>query len=204
MVKFLSTFDGVNNSSSDKDIILDAALRATLGSCENPLLFAQRDSLLASKAVSSLKNDAKFKPAYELLNIVAGDNLDSFFNFEKANPEFIGRSGLHRTELEESMRLLTLCSLAVLHEEVSYSKVATALHVPETDVEYWVVLAITRNLIEARMDQLAKSILMTRSRSRVFDDTQWKILSKRLHEWKASVAKMIDSIQASKDGMRHE
>ena len=142
-------------------MILEVARNAVLGACSNPLFFAHRDTLLASPTILKLKEDATFKPAFELLTIVSGDNLDAFLNFEKTHADFIKSSGLSHEGLVESMRLLSLCSLAVKNEEVSYSNVATALHVEVKDVEYWVVLAITRNLIEARMDQLAQVVLMT-------------------------------------------
>jgi hypothetical protein len=37
--------------------------------------------------------------------------------------------------------------------KIPYSVVASALGVPEDDVESWVVLAISEGLLEARMDQ---------------------------------------------------
>lgn len=51
------------------------------------------------------------------------------------------QAGLDRTELERKIRLLTLASLtsAQVGKAVSYAQIASALQVPEQDVEKWVI-----------------------------------------------------------------
>lgn len=58
----------------------------------------------------------------------------------------------------ENIRLLTLCSLGAEVEELSYELAARELQVGEDEVEYWVVLAIKRKMMDARMDQLHRVI----------------------------------------------
>ena len=90
--------------------------------------------------IKLLKDEPSFQPAFELLNIVASDNLDSFLAFEKKYPSFIISSGLQRDHLAESMRLLSLCSLAVVDEEVPYAKVASTLQIEESEVKHKYIL----------------------------------------------------------------
>jgi translation initiation factor 3 subunit M len=64
------------------------------------------------------------------------------------------------------------------------------------EVETWVVHAITVGLIDARMDQLSKTVTVTRSVKREFTTTQWKELKDRLDGWANNISSMLKSIEA--------
>lgn len=58
------------------------------------------------------------------------------------------------------MRLLTLCSLAANSKEIGYAEIAQNLQVQESEVESWAIKAITAELMDAKMDQLNKVLVI--------------------------------------------
>ena len=59
----------------------------------------------------------------------------------------------------------------------------TALGVSEGEVESWVVQAIGKKLLEARIDQLQRRITVTRAAHRAFGAGQWQELHTQLSAW---------------------
>lgn len=65
--------------------------------------------------------------------------------------------------MEESTRklqLLTLCSLAVTNNTLSYSAIAKALQINESEVETWVINGIGENVLDAKLDQQKQIVLV--------------------------------------------
>ena len=67
--------------------------------------------------------------------------------------------------------------------------------VPVDEVEAWVVSTISEGLIDARMDQLTSSIVVTRAMQREFGQVQWTQLQAKLAAWTASVSQLLTSIE---------
>lgn len=57
------------------------------------------------------------------------------------------------------------------------------------EVEQWVVRAIGAKLLEAKLDQVRRIVVVTRSTHRVFGKQQWHELRQKLSVW-------VDNIQA--------
>ena len=54
----------------------------------------------------------------------------------------------------------------------------------EGDVEVWVVRAIGKKLLEARIDQMRRTVAVTKCMQRTFSATQWRALLTQLGAWK--------------------
>lgn len=54
------------------------------------------------------------------------------------------------------IRLLSLATLAAQHKEIPYSLISTTLAVEEGEVETWIILAISANILDAKLDQLRR------------------------------------------------
>merc|ERR1719416_351774 len=101
----------------------------------------------------------------------------------------------------KNMCLLSLVSLAGEHEEVPYSAIASTLNVDENEVERWVIGAVSSGLMEAKMDQLRRVVLVERCAVRQFG------LKVRLDKWKSNVKGVLDALEksgASVDGVEGE
>jgi len=56
----------------------------------------------------------------------------------------------------KKIRLLSLATLAAQHKEIPYSLISTTLAVEEGEVETWIILAISANILDAKLDQLRR------------------------------------------------
>lgn len=72
------------------------------------------------------------------------------------------------------------------------------LQVPEEEVETWVVQAISRGLIDARMDQASKTVTVAKAVQREFTVEQWPALQRKLKAWKDNVGGLLGTVESSK------
>lgn len=169
------------------------ALRAVQIVLQNPVAsFLTRVDLAASSVVeSSLKGDK----ILELLDIVTTKTLKEFVAFQKSSGSVFKDNGLVEAELADIMRLFTLCTLPTGFKEIPYSAVAAALDVNEEDVEKWVVRAITAGVVNAKIDQLARTVAISRSLQRRFGAEQWKEIDAKLQLYKKNVGGLLNIIK---------
>ena len=69
-------------------------------------------------------------------------------------------AGLKKDECVRKMRLLSLCTLASSKAEMKYSEIAACMQIGEAEVEAWVIKAITAKLLDAKMDQINKTVVV--------------------------------------------
>jgi len=200
--KYLSTFTEFE-SSQEQAAVTEEAIVAALDAIRLPELY-QFDTLLELFAIKQLDNTktARGTKIFQLLKIFVGENLDSFNKFIAENPDFLKSVGLDHDECVNKMRLLSLATLGAAasstNNEVSYSSIAKALHVDESDVEFWVVSAIAASVLDAKMDQLRRVITVSRSLQRVFTRTQYKQLYDNLMVWTSNINQLIKTLNESK------
>eukprot|EP00970_Alexandrium_tamarense_P005482 scaffold904_cov201-Alexandrium_tamarense.AAC.15 len=108
---------------------------------------------------------------------------------------------LNEGECMKNMCLLSLVSLAGEHEEIPYSAVASTLDIAEDQVEKWVILGVSSGLMEAKMDQLSKVVIVERCVVRQFGSTEWEALKVRLDKWKTNVRGVLDALKKSGAGV---
>ncbi|GAX14299.1 translation initiation factor 3 subunit M [Fistulifera solaris] len=186
-------------SSADKNSI-EAAREAAIGAIRDPVtLFVQQRNLLKQPAIQALESqDAKL---YGLLQVFQEGKLSDYNQFVQKNggneAALLSPYGLHPENCRRNMQILSLCSLASEHEEIPYSVVAETLQLTNSDsqVETWVIAAVGSGLLQAKMDQLSKMVMVERSVVRRFDAQQWKILQARLHNWKKNVGGILQVLK---------
>lgn len=69
------------------------------------------------------------------------------------------------------------------------------MQVPVAEVESWVVQAIAEGLIDAKMDQPASTVTVTRAMQREFGAAQWGSLQSKLRAWRDSVAGLLSMVE---------
>lgn len=184
-IKYLTSLDAKNSESEIVSIVSDAI--------KSPSQF-QYDDLLTVPSIKQLES----KPVYAFIKVLSSDDFEAYKQFTTKNPTIIADLGLHKDEIERKVRLLSLVSLASTEQEISYEKIAKALHIPETDVEIWVINAISEDIIAAKMDQLKRTVTISRSLQRSFEKSQWKNISDVLSQWRGNVKTMLDTLQETK------
>lgn len=76
------------------------------------------------------------------------------------------------------------------------------LQCPVSEVETWVVKALSHGLIDARMDQLAQTVTVTRSLQRDFGGSEWMGLQGRLRTWRDNVASLLSTVESGAASLR--
>jgi len=89
-------------------------------------------------------------------------------------------------------------SVSVSIPEIPYSLVAKSLNVNESEVEFWIISAISEKVIYARMDQLRKVVIVTGAIQRVFSENGWKQIGDSLNAWRKNVKVMLNTLQETK------
>lgn len=96
---------------------------------------------------------------------------------------------------------MTLTSLAAScpDRELPYNTISRRLHVPQEEVELWVIDVIRASLVEGKLSQLNQTFLIHRANSRSFGREQWVEVSERLDVWKSSLREILSVIKAGRE-----
>lgn len=159
---------------------------------------SQKSNLARLAAVRALAKDAEHGRLYELVDIFAHATLSAYLAYHARNAQYLAELGVDHERSVETMRLLTLCSLAAADHVVAYDAIATALQVRVDEVEGWVVKAITAGLVDARMDQQAQTVTVTRSVQRDFSHRNWVELKGRLDQWSGNIQSMLRALEEAR------
>ncbi|CAG8478162.1 10794_t:CDS:2 [Diversispora eburnea] len=183
LLKYLATY----TSSDDVSAIKPVVRRAVVEAIQLPEIL-NFESLLELSAIQSLKGDEHF----ELLKVFLSGNLKEYKTFVETNPGVIEKLGLQNEDNIRKIRLLTLASLASEHvaHEITYQTIAKALEIEEEEVEMWT--------IDAKINQVRKTILVNRSTYRTFTKEQWQQLSSKLDGWRQSLTDILQVIANAK------
>lgn len=186
-------------SQSDLDVSgLESAKQAAMGAIRDPIsLFVEQRKILSLPAVQALEKSNA--PLLSLLKVFQEGKLEDYHSFIKSNggDAVLSQWGLSAEDCSRHMRILSLSSLASEHEEIPYTVVAETLQTTSTDVEKWVIAAVSSGLLSAKMDQLRETVVVERSAIRKFDTEQWKALQSRLQLWKQNVGGILDAYKQS-------
>mmetsp|Transcript_38103 Transcript_38103/g.88674 ORF Transcript_38103/g.88674 Transcript_38103/m.88674 type:complete len:316 (-) Transcript_38103:223-1170(-) len=163
-------------------------------------------SLLSLPPIRDLISHPDTAPLLRLLDIYSSGSLDDYraLTSETSSAAVLKAHGIDVQEGERNMRLLSLCSLAAESTAtipgnessggLSYASVAEALRIREDEVEPWIVSAVRRGLVDAKMDQIEKRVVVERAMVRKFGKAQWVDLGNRLRAWREAVKGVLDGM----------
>merc|ERR1711913_180642 len=143
---YLKTFEETNNEISES---IPSSVEAAVLAIKLDNIH-QCDDLLELKAIEQLKNDDKHSKIYQLLELFTGQKFDSFDEFTTKNPEFLESVNLSSTDCSKKIKLLSIATIAEENRELSYAKIAETLKVDVSEVELWIISAISAGLIDAK------------------------------------------------------
>lgn len=176
----------------------EAAVQAIVDAVRLPKLY-RFDTLLEMPAVKRLGGKGGEKETlYKLLSIFVKDDLDVFSEFSKKNTKLMEKHGIDVASATDKMRLLTFASLGIDAQELSYSSIATALHIEEELVEEWVILGISSGLVDAKINQMTTTVAVYRSTQRMFTREEWQPLSERINIWKENISELLETLRETR------
>ena len=77
----------------------------------------------------ALGKDPQHARLYELVDIFSHATLEAYVAYHAKNSAYLAELGIDHASSMETMRLLTLCSLASASHQLSYASIAEALQV---------------------------------------------------------------------------
>lgn len=203
VVEALHTIPANETSSKESR---ELAIRALKSALTHPAIF-DFTPLTASDAVQALRSSDN--SLFELLEIFAADTLDAYEDFVSSTPLSSISGGILADAgeiLQTKMRLLTLASLATStpSRSLPYATIASALRIPEADVEKWVIDTIRAGLVEGKLSQLRSEFLIHRATYRVFGEKQWAEVQGRLMVWRRSLEGVLNVIRTERERFMRE
>jgi translation initiation factor 3 subunit M len=196
----VATFDATAGAAALRK---QAAVDAVVATIRDPItLFRHSRNLLSLPAVVELSKSETL--LFGLLQIFQQGQYADYIQYLSAQggaEKVLQPHSLDPTACQRYMRILTLCSLAADHEEIPYPKVADSLQLTagtntiDEQVESWVIAAVGTGLLQAKMDQLQKVVLVERTVVRRFDQVRWTKLQKKLRAWKTNVGQVLSTLQ---------
>ncbi|KAJ2720788.1 hypothetical protein GGI07_004390 [Coemansia sp. Benny D115] len=147
------------------------------------------DALAGLPAVRELSRSGALGESGALLDALLSSDFAQWQAFVAERGDQLKALGVDAERAADKMRLLTVASLAAerLGQDVPFSDVARAIAVEEDEVELWIIDVIRAGLMQGKMNQVARTVLPTRSTYRSFGPAQWQLLATRLDQWKASL-----------------
>lgn len=171
------------------------AIIAAVSSVKIPTVI-RSDNLASLDAVKILRQDQNLAPAFEVLQIFATENVAGYVKFTEEHKGVVEKLGFDHELNMENIRTLTLCSVAMEKEEISYSELQKALLVDNSDdLEDAVIQAITSDRIHAKLDQENEIVIVSRHTPREFDQSSWASMSDRLQNWKSNIEGVLGNLQ---------
>jgi len=206
-IKYLTSLE-MDGSDEEKRASLDEAVKIIVEAIRSTE-FIPFDSILRTPIVSKLDSESastQQRSAFQLLRIFANENHDSYQKFIRSSSFDVSSIGLNSEDTSRKIRLLSLATLGnsalnstgTTGSEIPYSLIAKTLEVDESEVESWVISAISEELLVAKMDQLRRVVIVSRALQRVFSDSQWKQIGDSIQTWRKNVKVMLNTLQETK------
>ncbi|CCD68723.1 COP9/Signalosome and eIF3 complex-shared subunit 1 [Caenorhabditis elegans] len=138
------------------------------------------DHLERLSAVKALKTSDPLM--FTALELFISGTLKDYKEFVAKNPKFVTEHlKVDETILLKKIRLLTLMSLAEEKNEISLDELAKQLDIlADETLEEFVIDAIQVNAISGKINEMARTLIVSSYQHRRFGTEQWVLLEKRL------------------------
>ncbi|KIV77532.1 hypothetical protein PV11_09322 [Exophiala sideris] len=200
----LNALETVAADSASEPEAQDLANRTLRAALINPNV-TDFTPLTASDAIQALRrSDSNL---FDLLEIFSSDDYSSYKDFLETNSlSSLGLPEESAEVLSNKIRLLTLATIAASSQtrSISYSTIASALQIPSSDVEMWVIDAIRDGLVEGKLSQMKQEFLVQRATYRVFGEKQWAEIQGRLMVWRRSLESVLSAVKAERERFARE
>jgi translation initiation factor 3 subunit M len=198
--KFLVTFLSLWGAKDNYAQAAPQAIAAAVKAIQNPTTFSC-DELLRTPAVAALKTgDEKAQAVHRLLEIYSREKLEDYEKFVANKGAIVASIGLDHDTCVDKLRMLSLASLATEMTEIPYDTIKEILKLDkDKDVELWVIKVHRAGLVQGKMDQIRRVVIVNRTTARVFSTTDWAELRTRVDGWRQCLTNMSDIIQGAKE-----
>lgn len=187
---------GAARSVTDAPEVTDMAVQLLTDAIQLPSVI-QFDDILEYDTVKALKT-TKHADLVKLCDVFLSGSVHDLREFYGKNKKVFETYEIDHQEAVSKIRLLTLATLAHGRLEMSLAEVAMALEEKEDAVEQWVVRAISEGVIDGRIDQLNRKVLVKSAFQRQFGKNEWAFLDTKLEQWIDNLSSVIKFIGEQK------
>jgi len=181
--KYHQLFQGKPKAELAEKEVQEATLTLIKDSFQLPSVI-QFDDILnldTVKAFGASKHAAK--ELVKLCVVFLSGDVSELRTFHDKNKKLFEQYDICFQDSMSKIRLLTLATLVQGKSEILLSEVAQALDEEEENVEKWVVKALSENVIDGRIDQLNRKVLVKSAFQRKFEKEEWDFLDSKLDQW---------------------
>ncbi|CAD2089230.1 eukaryotic translation initiation factor 3 subunit M, putative [Plasmodium vinckei brucechwatti] len=144
-------------------------------------------------AIQNLQYVDEHKPIYELLTIFYKYNIHEFLTFKKTHGDsFFTKYNIDLENSENKIYLLSIISLFKDNKVQNIQYISEQLNISMLKVEQILVSAIGSGIIDAKIDQINKTVHMKTTILRHFDEQQWEHLNTQIAKYIKNVQKVLD------------
>jgi len=181
--KYHHLFQGKPKAELEQKEVQEATLQLIKDAFQLPSVI-QFDDILKLDTVKTFGNSKhKAKELVKLLAVFLSGDVSDLRTFHGKNTKLFDEYDICFQDAMSKIRLLTLATLVQGKSEISLPAVAQALDEEEENVEKWVVKALSENVIDGRIDQLNKKVLVKSAFQRKFEKEEWDFLDSKLDQW---------------------
>ncbi|KAL8440724.1 hypothetical protein Emag_007791 [Eimeria magna] len=157
------------------------------------------DSLLELNAVRMLQKTGHAS-LYRLLEIFCRAGPKELEELHAEQPTLLDTYGLNYESCVKKLRLLSVASVVARKKDIGFRQLSDALRLPENQAEEVVVQAIGLGLIDAKVDQINRVVLIRTAIQREFGRPQWEEVLTRLDHWSAGIDTLLQTVKAVRQG----
>lgn len=137
------------------------------------------------------------KKLVEMVELLSRGDLQAFLKDHPPKDKFFATYKLSYEACLTKMRLLTLANIAQAGE-LPLSDVAKVLQMDEAEAEQWVVRAVSSQILNARVDQIKRVVLVKSAFQRSVGQDQWKKLHEQLGQWIGNLERISGVLAATR------
>lgn len=203
--KLVTLLKELDDSQAQLPEIVDYARQIVIRSIQTPEVY-QFDQILSLKAIQQLKAVKETEKLFELLEIFGSKGIDALQQFVDQNAAISEETGISKDDLFSKLRLLLLSSIGTLRNELSFDEIISNLKINEAELEEIVIQAIGYGILDARIDQINRSVVIVDTKPREFPLEWWTLLQQRLDTWQEHITvvqQAVVSINSSNPGPQH-
>jgi len=152
------------------------------------------DEIIDLKGVKQLSQGEK-APLVKLLDIFAKGTMGDFNAF--AQDAFFSTYDLDKSELVAKMRYIAIAAMGSVKKTLTFSELVKELGVEEEEVELWVLDAIEKDYVKAKIDELAGVVNIRQAHLRLFGEGEWKQLQGDFTRAEKNLNQVLNNIEKS-------
>ncbi|CRG93213.1 golgi organization and biogenesis factor, putative [Plasmodium gallinaceum] len=155
--------------------------------------------ILNLDAIQNLQNIKEHQPLFELLVIFYKYGIHEFLTFKNTyGVDFFEKYNINLEACENKIYLLSIISLFKDIKIQNIQYISEKLNITPLKIEQILVAAIGSGVIDAKIDQINKTIQMKTTILRHFDDTHWELLNNQINKYINNVQKILDLTSQTK------